>query len=282
MVHLPPEIRQLAMEFMTLPTLKMLASTNSFYQSKVNAHLLGRIYQLLRIFGLAPMPFLAMLKQTNSIISGSGALVIVLTWSFTPGDLDIYTPASRVDDVVEAIKSEFDYADEPTPPGVPSPAMHLNYHSVIRLQNGHRKIQIIASTTEDATKPLRGFHSSPVMNFLSGRAIFCAYPVLLEQRKGIMNCRVISWSAQPTEEIVECVAKYERRGFNFEVDLSLWPEFDGHVCGQHGSCPYTRRTIDDKHVLLHAFQSAETMVVANRVYQVVGADSHWIMKLTCE
>lgn len=320
MNELPMEIRQLILDFTTLPALTMLGSTNTAYKNEVTSHMLQRVHQLLRVFALEPRPFLQMLSDTNSIISGSAALLIVLTWSFTPNDLDIYTPVSRAGEVVEILKNDFGYEDEKTKEvtdgeenemlidndngmvidgndegneqttnneddELPAnnnmddlPDVYADCHSVITLYKGYRKVQVVVSTTEDATKPVRGFHSSPVMNFISGQGIYCAYPILTGAYRGILNRNSVAWNAQLRLETEACINKYRARGFMMEDDLSQWADFKGHICGRIGSCPSTRRGLNDKYILYRKVPLSEDTFNPEQAYRTQDVDNVWQMK----
>jgi hypothetical protein len=58
---------------------------------------------------------------------------------------------------------------------------------VAQLSNGLRNIDLVVSASETAVDTIFTFHSTPVMNFISGYGIFSAYPLLTLQNKGFVH-----------------------------------------------------------------------------------------------
>lgn len=254
--HIPTELQLRIMEYSSVPDLRLFASTCKFYYRLVQHHLPRRADEMFRAFDLNPSLMCDTLQQTQSVVSGSCALLVILPWSFTPNDMDIYVPSVHAPRLLHLLSTRFGYVlddDSTDYPGT------VGMIAVYTLSNGHRFIQVISTISENPLKSLYKFHSTIVMNFVSARGICCAYPRLTSQRRGLKNRYAITSSPQPSVLILACFDKYQRRGFDLAVNLSRWPEYRGHVCGVCGSCPYTDRCLADKHELFIPFDGVENM-----------------------
>lgn len=233
-----------------MPDLRTLAATNKFYHVLVTLHIPRRADDMFRAFDLNPTLMRDTLHQTQSVVSGSCALLVVLPWVFTPNDMDLYVPNIHAARLLHLLSTRFGYALNEGATEYPGT---VGMSALYNLSNGRRSMQVISVTAQNPLKSLYKFHSTIVMNFISSRGIYSAYPRLTSEMRGLKNTYAIAYSAQPPQLVNACFDKYANRGIDLAPTLARWPEYDGHVCGISGSCPHTDRRLGDKHELFVPF-----------------------------
>ncbi|KAJ7249158.1 hypothetical protein B0H12DRAFT_1234819 [Mycena haematopus] len=165
--------------------------------------------------------------------------------SFVPGDLDVYVPASRWEDVLTFFtsvtgysifkqRSSFSYGNSPSITSV----IWMRAHPL-----DQSNLNFMRCMDDNVYGPTVQFHSTCVVGCVtSDRAWF---PTLdtTSQRITILNrhnnpLRTIG----DRRRALVIYRKWQARGFALEFDYS-----PPHTCGLHGSCPATVRTSDDAH-----------------------------------
>lgn len=276
LVDLPVELHFRIMEYSSLPDLEMLAAANTFFRSLVQQHVPQRMATLFNFFEIDPLQMLDVLNRTRSVVSGSAALVVLNPWSFTPNDIDIYVSATRSTLLIELLAARFEYFVDTTintaragyPPLSGITAIHT-------LKNSRHVVQVIVTLSDNAVNALFRFHSTTVMNFVSAHGVYSAYPVLTSQQRGLRNHYELSRNGQSDEAIKSCLDKYEQRGYEIMPDLSRWPEFDSHVCRSTGSCPSTKRYVDDRYAYFRRFGEPSPGVMSSKAVLASVERSVW-------
>lgn len=232
-------------------------------RDEVHNALRDTVHDLLGKFCSNPTEFLAKMLAENAIVSGSAALHVLLATHFSvagrsryrwkPNDLDVYVPLTphphrSPPPFATYLIEHHDYNLR-----VQLQHMDLNYplseiHEIYHLFKGDKKIDIIVSKTQSSMRPIFKFHSTPVMNCITGSGIFSAYPGRTCNGQGLTNPMAIMENAYlpdlPSKSIRLALKKYRDRGFDIRLNPSCWPG-DDHVCGRDPSCPHAIRSITD-------------------------------------
>ncbi|KAH7917805.1 hypothetical protein BV22DRAFT_984741, partial [Leucogyrophana mollusca] len=157
-----------------------------------------------------------MLRMTSSVVSGSVALRMFLPtasvqWQTT--DMDIYVPRSQFI-IVMAYLVHHKYQAVHLGGNRP-PYSQSSIHTVATMVNGHRKVDIVASITENAIRPIFQFHSTMVMNYIAADGFFAAYPKLTSQYRALLNVMSMRDGRQ-TLGSLQALVKYKKRGFDVQ------------------------------------------------------------------
>ena len=149
-----------------------------------------------------------MMRHTGSVISGSmGVKISEGTNEWEANDMDIYVPVDHGDKVVGWLQSQgYDVKEEvkgddgyiwdlgqvidTMPSLTDGVALCLEagnciktVYTLIHTKFG-TKLNVIQSLSRSAVAPIPFFHSTLVMNFITGDGVVCGYPTLLKQKKG--------------------------------------------------------------------------------------------------
>ncbi|KAF6748640.1 hypothetical protein DFP72DRAFT_1073995 [Ephemerocybe angulata] len=221
-----------------------------------------RLTSLLGSRHLDAEQFLEKMAETNSVVSGSGALEIILPGTCTPRDLDVYTPSNEGRTLVTYLEANnFEsYKYEGTPIDRRKEEQeddHEHYDNRNGIKAVHRlrhavygsQIHIIESVSLSPLVPLFFFHSTQVMNFVSATAAVCFYPELTFRRKGLMN---FAWPGSDFKNL-DAVQKYRARGFEIYDHCTKLHSHTG-LCSivdpyPRESCSTIHRRTDDAFVL---------------------------------
>lgn len=189
------------------------------------------------------------MSATNSVISGSTALAFVVRdQSWAPNDLDFYIPKGRMQDISSHLELEEGYAAKQREIKSEDGASDFyddsdpEFTQICRVETmvktgprGISSIDIVESLSTNPIYTIASFHSTAVMNFITGTSVNVTYPHFTFNREAITHherrsVRALKW-----------VKKYEGRGFKIVNS----PEELGRACG--ASCAKVYRTSNDKH-----------------------------------
>lgn len=131
---------------------------------------------------------IGMMKATNTILSGSAALEMVMPGTCVPGDLDFYCPVHQAPTVAAFFNGQ-GYECLPPPNGVRAGYGCLSLGLSLVLSMRHRddptkKVNVVQSLTPSPLAPVLFFHSTPVMNFVTWEGYGVLYPGLTFAKKG--------------------------------------------------------------------------------------------------
>ncbi|KAJ6460422.1 hypothetical protein DFH09DRAFT_832067, partial [Mycena vulgaris] len=132
-----------------------------------------------------PKNMLKTLTDTASIISGSLAILPFIDGDFTPNDLDIYVLEEHEVTILRTLEATFGYTiDRTLSSSYTSIGLIIRFHW---LQNGGKIINLMVIKGVDAVEAIYQFHSTVVMNFISGTGAYCAYPELTLKKLAFPN-----------------------------------------------------------------------------------------------
>lgn len=249
--------------YMTLVDVLQYGATNHMLRDEVHNAIRDTVHEIIGKFCDNPTDFLARMLAENAVISGSAALYVLLAVHFSsggrsqygwkPNDLDVYIP--RTPHIEEQVPHFVTYLVQHHSYDLRQQLGHLdlNYPSsevfeIYHLFKGQRKIDVIVSKTHSSIRPIFRFHSSQVMNCISGRGVFSAYPRFTCDGKGLTNPMSTMTSPLrpnfPSQSVRIAHQKYRSRGFDIRLNPSCW-QGDDHNCGKDLSCPHVVRTATD-------------------------------------
>ncbi|KAJ7715755.1 hypothetical protein B0H16DRAFT_1238993, partial [Mycena metata] len=153
-----------------------------------------------------------MLRTTRGVVSGSAALLMVSDLSFEPGDLDIYVPASQDQTALALADKRLGYDLKRSSARTYGNNMEIKRVHV--LMKGRKKLNIITTKGENAVAAIYNFHSTVVMNVLTASGLYCAYPTLTLERRGVANLPALLRDAMAYRKTRECYEKYRQRGIS--------------------------------------------------------------------
>ncbi|TFK84114.1 hypothetical protein K466DRAFT_474382, partial [Polyporus arcularius HHB13444] len=156
------------------------------------------------------------LRLTDSVISGSASLRFLqrqpdVDWK--AHDLDIYTPSTYAVRVLAYLVDVEGYQID----DVNRPTYHADsqgYQRVYHLSKGDLSIDVIQSNTLSALHPLPFFWGSHVITFVGADMYCLPYPALTLQSRAVLNPIALILLEYPRPRTVDCIHKYEERGFS--------------------------------------------------------------------
>lgn len=221
-------------------TMAAFGSTSRYWDRKRSECIYFRVVNLLTYFQLDAKSFLEFLTRTSSIISGSAALLAFYPGLFVPGDLDIYCSEGNLAEVLDFFLSFTGYSSPTeclTRDELPKDADYDDWvfsenhlAKVLKLYcaspPGSKRestiVNIIAvMDTACPVSAISHFHSTPVMNMITGKGVTCVYPELTLRMRGIINTYRSSLAS--TTKFKACLDKYRERGFELALTLGKWP-----------------------------------------------------------
>ncbi|KAG6849440.1 hypothetical protein H0H93_008517 [Arthromyces matolae] len=243
---------------LNLRDLRNVAAVSQVLRDIVHQHVKLTTERAFQLVGLDAKHILPLLRDTNSVISGSFVLLLLNPWTFIPHDVDIYVPGGKTDQVIEEICRRYDLTligKTPTPEW-DTANEYVDVSHIRRVFAYGRdgvSVNIIESFAHYPLAPIgpiNSFHSTAVMNFLSGYEIYCAYPNLTFNFQNLLSTKRYIRSQDRKTEMVNfkaCIKKYRERGYPYShVDMG-WCDSPGHQCYSDPSCPHTYRHIYDGH-----------------------------------
>ncbi|KAJ6601236.1 hypothetical protein DFH09DRAFT_900400 [Mycena vulgaris] len=209
------------------------------------------------------------LDTTASLISGSVALLALFPGSrhplFQPGDLDVYSTRTQYTHLIRFFAIAAGYV-------IDTARANTYFRNGIILQVFRLKrdgspytINVIVSMADNAMMPIFKFHSTIVMNAISGTGVFSAYIAATTSFKGAINSSVFNLkSAGSVASLYEVLQKYNDRGFKLYCDGAE----HAHQCTEDALCPATLRSIIDRHSFFMKFQKPVAGAkIFNRVWR---------------
>lgn len=212
--------------------------------------------------------FTRMLIDLRAVVSGSAALHLMLPPKmtyWTPQDLDIYAPNVHYISVCARMLSlGYSIADEHERD--PTPYTYSQVKEVLTFSDGTHKVHVVFSKSMTAFAPIFEFHSTAVMNFVSPRHLFCAYPDLTFKELSIINPGA-AYFGPFNVSVVDALRKYNLRGFRYVN------------CSSLDSCATNGRTLTDhKGFWLNFNQIPRVNKSALELFNSYQAvDAHWIL-----
>lgn len=222
-----------------MKTMTALSETSKFWDQKRNECIYYRVIRLIEYFQLDPPSFFGLLTRTKSVISGSAALLVFCPGLFVPGDLDVYCNDKQLEEVLDFFRTFTEYREPEEKPVADELARDADYANWVNTEShlskvlklscpppagsehmGARMVNIIAVRRIQTISAISHFHSTPVMNIITGTGAICVYPELTFRMRGIINTQ--GQSMPSSEKFKNCLDKYRERGFELAVTLGKW------------------------------------------------------------
>ena len=249
-----------------------LAATNRFNQWVIQDYIRLRKKMLALRFFDNSESFYKMLSDWNSIISGRGALHLLLPAAdtqWTPSSLEIYVPGCLYGEVKFWLKEQ-GYDVTHVRLGDSNAPSFSPIKQAVVFTNKNRNVVVFASETDAACTPIFHFQSTACMNYIGADRIFCAYPRLTFQYVAMINPAPLFCNAFTIDDI-DVLRKYETQGF---ICLP-WSAADI----RSADSPYRHRCLTDSISMFVdttnvPFRKTSIPEIANR-YGVM--DVHWTL-----
>ena len=233
----------------------LLMGTCRAIRRPIQNHLLCRLRLALgpHLSGVSFQNFNMILRWCHGIVSGSTALAFFLGRpSWVPGDLDIYAPQSKGKNVVAFFKAEgYTVAEKGIDKDTSSSSVY-DFRGGVKhttsLRKGTLRVDVVEGTGLAAFYTISHFHSTAVMNGLTGQGFFSVYPLLTTKGKSITNRLAVYPMLTRAVTTTNAIEKYKHRGFTThepDNNLSSHP-WNGHRCGESPSCPHALRHTRDR------------------------------------
>lgn len=243
---------------MTITDLILYGSTCLANKEDVRQYLTWRLYSALRPYVSDPRTFLQHLNRTGSIISGSFALSVFVPSrrdGWKANDMDIYSNPDLYRELMSFLQS-VGYQEQ-TDPVYRSIERYLDrpgireVHKLVH-RDSSRTIDLIVTTSVFVEGPIFRYHSTAVMNWITGSGFFSAYPQLTAKRRSLLNPLTFVFPDVPPRHVVKCLTKYAKRGFSLRLRPSAWAD-DAHSCRRSPICPHTLRSTTDTYCLQYKY-----------------------------
>ncbi|KAH6888878.1 hypothetical protein BKA70DRAFT_886565 [Coprinopsis sp. MPI-PUGE-AT-0042] len=231
-----------------------LSSLSDVFPQLAHRNLRDRVMRVLSRFGLQFEPTMEVMRRTDTRMAGSASNKVIDDGGWFNKDIDLYTPASSVPEVIEYLQ-RCGYG-EPTvenPHAIPvDPNSQFKPYErqgavqqILALHHNKtgRKVNVMQSSTESSVAPIVAFHSTVVMNWISYDGVTCLYPALTLKRKGISNVL----PSFKTAKKQAALRKYEDRGYTIYDSCTQLNHHTVRACEEER--PRTVRTPDG--IFLH-------------------------------
>ncbi|KAF6756111.1 hypothetical protein DFP72DRAFT_810809 [Ephemerocybe angulata] len=182
---LPADIQALILDMLPLTSLDALSKL-PLMREVIRAKLKAKIDNILTAFSLDADACLSMMERAGAILSGSAALYVVAPGYAAPNDLNFYCPKHAAKGVATYFSRSPGYTKVSNPTiRVVAERSPFNILDAITLSE---------SISTSPLVPLFSFHSTTLMNCISGRGVLSFYPKLTEQYvgelyEGLFQCR---------------------------------------------------------------------------------------------
>ena len=183
-----PEVRRKILCACDIPNLFAFYH-DKMWQEQAAEELSDRYAELLALFINDVDGFRQMMRKRDCIISGSGALWVLLgnPGDWKPLELDVMTREDNFFQVVDEIRRMVD-ATSLSLDRVASPLQAFKSRAEIGTANG--TVHVLRSRYDCALSPIPFYSSTHLMNALTGDALYCAYPSLTLSGRGV---RPVHW-----------------------------------------------------------------------------------------
>ncbi|KAA1478254.1 hypothetical protein DENSPDRAFT_755334, partial [Dentipellis sp. KUC8613] len=232
-----------------LSDLSHLRGASPHIRNHITTYLTSVVKQLLARFVDNPVEFRQLLDDTQSALSGSSVLHVLLQCtpfeSWSPSDLDVYVPLTAADRILQYLTSH-GYTVIAYPRLLSPDVMEYGsgIAAVIKLQGSMgEKIDVIISTRMSALYPITFFWGTPVMNWVKNGELGLAYP-----RATLAGVGYINPDRAYHHKVLACKDKYEARRFRLQEFDEHSPVHSSQKVGR-AYCPQFIRHFKDKHCL---------------------------------
>jgi hypothetical protein len=261
-ILLPPEMVGEVWSWLTLVDLMQYAYTSTVNYQIIQGAITHSLHSL--IDGFVPYGgfnrFMAMLRSERAVISGSTDLFFMFCCSYTgvnssqlnwrPADMDIFELNNRghLSQVVKYLVASEGFSEVSCTSYQAEDIYYPQAKKVTHLGKDKFRIDIITAYSSSSIAGVFGFHSAPVMNWISGDGFFSAYPVLTSSCRGLVNSMTFTLTnfvpPLPPISVQRCLQKYYERGFDIRRNPACWLG-ESHICSKVICCPQAMRNVTD-------------------------------------
>lgn len=272
---LPLELIAKIWSMLPITDLLRYGATSRWIYDTVQNAIRDTVHRVLGQYFSDTTSFLSTLVQQRAVVSGSAVLQMMLSVSFehriggglgwNEGDMDIYVPTTEGPEGEPRLlqylisKEGYTVAHE-NKKKIGSYSPYAEIKDIITLTKGTNNVDLIVSATRFSVSPVFRFHTTVVMNFMTGTAIFSAYPEMTCRMRGLVNPSALTLDLEPPAfppiEVRDALKKYAHRGFDIRYNPSCWNN-DKHICTRTSSCPHTLRTVQDASCLVASIRSLD-------------------------
>ncbi len=224
---------------------------------QVRGELDKRYHQALRRFVHDTDGFRSTLRVFQGVVSGSFALRFLRhpRDPFIPRDLDVYVPRGypfRVAHYLITVEGySFNHRRWHNP--YPDTSAHSSIASVVTLERGDLRIDLVESTEASALYPIASFWGSHLVNFLGADSYCVSLDKMTFRGLGLISssCLINNSTTTFSEEIQQLMSKYHGRGFRFLTSPLAAASDDGEgnngpSCRAGAACPLVLRFFGDR------------------------------------
>jgi hypothetical protein len=260
-----PDILLSVTDYLPLQDILSLLQASKQIQSFARYVYVRQYHRLLSTYVDIPYQFRELIGRHRSIISGSAVVWLIEGFpsSWTPGDLDIYTPKGESKPVINYLVAQ-GYRKVPLvdiPEEDDDPFQQFNWHTFHLTHLYHPKletrIEIFESETGDPTRSILYSRGTHTMNFLSWNTLVSLYPKMTLNKKGVVTYT-------PLDPYNDWIWRWRRRRYRLK---------NGYVVTQPNILlhlhPLRRRWIGDSHSLVLQFDTP----IVNHLVLLNGEDS---------
>ena len=188
--------------------------TPSSLESLTSSIVVGQLHVLLNRFQLGDLKDLQdILKQSDAVISGSAALLLLHPGRFLPNDIDFYVMLSGYHLLMTYLQHCGYQVDHYDTSSYPTSYRRIRSIQVLRNNDSSRSVNVIVCEGPHVLSTISRFHSTLVMNYISPYGVVCLYPLWTMMNMGFIINRN---NIQPMEPHL---SKYIHRGFKLSRTL---------------------------------------------------------------
>ncbi|KAF6750730.1 hypothetical protein DFP72DRAFT_851531 [Ephemerocybe angulata] len=250
---LPVELQERIIRLLPLRDLNALRAIPRL-NDDMKTHLKARIIRLFVSYGLDGQKSLDMMFSTGTIISGSAALAIVAPGSCEPRDLNLYCAAGAAHGAIKLILGTKGFVETPSP--LKALMTERTPFSKFEVNNGIKRIYrfvhvpsskvvtLSESISTSTLAPILFFHTTLLMNYVSGSGATAFYPELTYRCAGLLNY------SQEFEKIhkPDVLNHWKQLGMEICDDCEEWhqdhPSVSPNV--RRGMCQWAYRQTNDQ------------------------------------
>ncbi|KAF6747811.1 hypothetical protein DFP72DRAFT_918342 [Ephemerocybe angulata] len=250
---LPVELQERIYRYLPLRDLISLSAIPNL-KDDMEKHLEARILRLLVSFRLKGKDTLDMMRSTGTVVSGSAALEIVSPGSCEPRDLNLYCPAGSAQGAIRMILGLDGFVESPYP--LKTLLAERTPFSRFEVNNGIKRlyrfvhlpsskvVTLAESISTSSVAPVLFFHSTLLMNYVSGSGVVSFYPELTYDNLGLLNY------SQHFDELHKpgVLDRWEHVGMDICHDCRDWHQDHPSLSpsARRGMCQWAYRQTNDE------------------------------------
>ncbi|KAF5314144.1 hypothetical protein D9611_006993 [Ephemerocybe angulata] len=191
---LPAELQERIVALLPLRDLKALCAHPRMIPT-IRVHLKQRVIETLDSFRLKGQETLDMMSTSRTVLSGSAALEIVSPGSCEPNNLNFYCPVGSAHHALSAILTTKGFVE--TPMSLKTLMSERSPFNKFEVNNGVKRLYrlvhlptkktiiVAESISASPLAPILFFHSTLLMNYVTGTSAISLYPELTYERKDV-------------------------------------------------------------------------------------------------